>query len=174
MSEDRADRTPDPEEQGVPEGVFSHWEAVVEDMQATAEEYRADGWEVVELYPGDVTAMSGEAETVDEYGLDVVVPGEDARRVRRLVTAADAGFDSTSVFSAVAEGIVFLVVAVEDPDRGIVVLAPAYYDTDDPTTQDMLEAAVRNGEMLTHVRDLAGDAVSTFVHDDPELFAAGE
>ena len=174
MTEDRIDPAPDPEEQLPPEGVLANWDTVVEDAAATADEYRDAGWEVLELHPGDVTPMSGEHENVDRYGLDLVVPAEDARRVHDLVTAADAGFDSTSVFSAVANGVVFLVVAVEDADRGVVIVAPAYYDTDDPTAREMLQVAARRGEMLTHVRDLADDVVSTFTHDDPELFAPSE
>ncbi|WP_435197365.1 DUF7529 family protein [Natronomonas sp. EA1] len=170
MNEDRVDADVNLEEQLPPEGVLGHWEAVIEDMAATAAEYRENGWEVVELYPGDVAPLSGQQETGDRYGIDLVVPGEDARTVRNLVTASDAAFDACSVFRAVETGIVFLIVAVEDHERELAVVFPAYYDSDDADARDMLEAATRNGEMRTHVRDLAGDAVSTFSHDDPELF----
>jgi len=74
----------------------------------------------------------------------------------------------------VRTGIVFLVIAVEDSTREIAIVVPAYYDTDDSQTQDMLEAAVRNGEMRTHVRDLGEERVSTFAHDDPDLFTPSD
>lgn len=170
MNEDRIGADVDPEAQLPPEGVLGHWEAVVEDMAATAAEYRDEGWEVVELYPGDVMPLSGQQSNGDQYGIELVVPGEDARTVQNLVSAPDAAFDSCSVFRAVESGIVFLVVAVEDSDRGVAIVFPAYYDSDDVDAQEMLEAATRNGEMRTYVRDLAADAVSTFSHEDPELF----
>jgi len=172
MDKDHLDRTPDPAEQLPPEGVLGHWEAVIEDMATTAEEYREAGWKVLSLHPGDVAPVSGERSTIEGNGIELIVPGEDARRVRESVTAPDAAFDSCSVYRAVVEGIVFLVVAVEDPRREAVVLFPAYYDNDDPDTRDVFETAVRNGRIHTHVRDLSGETVSTFTHDEPELFTA--
>lgn len=166
MNEDHVD----PEAQRPTEGVIDNWDAVISDMEATAAEYREEGWEVVELHPGDVTALTGDHETVDRYGLDLVVPGDEAERVRALVEADDAAFDSCSVFRAVDVGVVFLVIVVEDASRGVAVVTPAYYDSDDQQTQDMLEKAVRNGEMRTHVRDLGNERVMTFSHDDPDLF----
>lgn len=170
MNEDHIDANLDPEEQLPPEGVFSNWEAVVDDMQATAEEYREDGWEVVELLPGDVMPLTGEEPAIDRYGIEVIVPGEDSRDVHELVDDPAAGFDACSVFRAVDAGIVFLVVVIEDPDREMAIALPAYYDSDDPDAQDMIEMALRKGEMRTHVRDLAEAHVSTFTHEEPELF----
>jgi len=168
MNEDHVDV--DPEERRPVDGVIDNWDAVISDMEATAEEYRAEGWEVLELHPGDVTALTGDHATVDRYGLDLVVPGDEAERVRELVEADDAAFDSCSVFRAVDVGVVFLVVVVEDAARDVAVVAPAYYDADDEQTQDMLEKAARNGRMQTHVRDLGNERVMTFTHDDPDLF----
>ncbi|NHN41579.1 hypothetical protein G9C85_08005 [Halorubellus sp. JP-L1] len=168
MNEDHVDV--DPEAHLPPEGVLDHWDAVVSDMEATAAEYREDGWQVVELHPGDIGVLSGQHATVDRYGLDLVVPGERAREIQDLVEAPDAAFDACSVFRAVEAGIVFLVVVLEDADREIAVVSPAFYDSDDETAQDMIEAATREGEMRTHVRDLASEHVSTFTHDDPSLF----
>jgi hypothetical protein len=168
MNEDHVDV--DPAEHLPPEGVLDYWDAVVADMEATVEEYREDGWDVVEVFPGDVTTLSGQHPTVDRYGLDLVVPGELASELHDHVEAPDAGFDSTSVFRAVATGIVFLVVVVEDSDRGIAVIAPAFYDSDDEVAGEMIERATREGEMHLHVRDLASEHVATFTHDDPSLF----
>lgn len=160
----------DPEEHLPPEGVLDHWDAVVADMEATVEEYREDGWDVVEVFPGDITALSGQHAAVDRYGLDLVVPDELANELQELVETPDAGFDSTSVFRAVETGVVFLVIVVEDVDRGIAVIAPVFYDSDDETAGEMIERATREGEMHLHVRDLASEHVATFTHGDPALF----
>lgn len=58
--------------------MLANWNTVVEDAAATTDEYRDVGWEVVEIYPGNIALMSGEHENVDRYGLDLVVPAEDA------------------------------------------------------------------------------------------------
>ncbi|WP_323675310.1 hypothetical protein [Halorubellus sp. PRR65] len=168
MNEDHVDV--DPEAHLPPEGVLDHWDAVVADMEATVEEYREDGWDVVEVFPGDIAPVSGQHATVDRFGLDLVVPGELARELSELVRAQDAAFDACSVFRAVEAGIVFLVVVVEDAGRDVAVIAPAFYDSDDEVAQDMIERATREGEMRTHVRDLASENVATFTHDDPSLF----
>jgi hypothetical protein len=168
MNEDHVDV--DPEEHLPPEGVLDHWDAVVADMEVTVEEYRDEGWDVIEIYPGDIAPVSGNHATVDRFGLDLVVPGEQARELSELVDAPDAGFDSCSVFRAVQTGVVFLVIVVEDADRDIAVVAPAYYDSDDEVAQDMIEAAVRAGEMQLHLRDLASEHVATFTSEDPSLF----
>jgi hypothetical protein len=168
MNEDPVDV--DPEAHMPPDGVLNHWDAVVEDMEATVEEYRENGWDVIDVFPGDVAPVSGTHATVDRYGLDLVVPGETAKELTELVEAPDASFDACSVFRAVQTGIVFLVIAVEDTERDIAVIAPAYYDSDDETAQEMMERALREGEMHTHFRDLAEENVATFTHDDPSLF----
>lgn len=159
-------------EQGTPTGVFDSWDAVVSDMEATAAEYREDGWTVVELHPGDVTTLTGNHERVDRYGFDLVVPADEAAAVHDLVEADDAAFDACSVYRAVRSGVVFLVVAVEDPAREVAVVYPAYYDSDDEQASEMLEVATRQGEMRAHVRDLGTERISTFTHDDPSLFFA--
>ncbi|MFC6725160.1 hypothetical protein ACFQE1_12435 [Halobium palmae] len=38
-------------------GALDAWERVVDDMEATAAEYREEGWETLELHPGDVTPI---------------------------------------------------------------------------------------------------------------------
>lgn len=165
-----SDESTEYDQQGLPTGVIDSWEAVVSDMEATAAEYREDGWTVIELHPGDVATLTGNHERIDRYGLDLVVPSDEAETVYELVEAEDAAFDSCSLFKAVRAGIVFLVVAVEDETRGIAVLYPAYYDVDDEQTEEMLEVATSRGEMQTHVRNLGGERLSTFTHGDPSLF----
>jgi len=145
--------------------VVGPWQDVIEDMAATAEEYREAGRTVVELHPGDVETVTGEhvdSEAV-RLGFDVVVPGDEFDRLRDAM--ADRTVDRYEVFAATGNGMVFLLVAVECDD--LVVLVPLYYDQSD---RPSLEGIAEDDGLATHIRPLADDEVVTVTHRDPEPF----
>jgi hypothetical protein len=141
--------------------VVEPWEAVIEDMEATAAEYREAGWEVLELHPGDVTVLDG-----DRYGLDVLVPGNEYERLTDL--AATGTFDSYEVYRADESGIAFVLAVLEDPAGEQAVCCPAYYETSE--ADGMARRADAEGRMYTHIRPLANDEAVTFAYEDPDLF----
>jgi hypothetical protein len=149
---------------GVDDPVVEAWDRVVEDMAATAAEYRDDGWETVELHPGDVTPLPPDHE---RFGLDVLVPGDEYETVSAMVTDDGAAFDEFEVFRAVQAGHVFLVVAVEDEAREQVLLVPAYYGIKD--AEDTIEAVLEQDRFPVHVRPLTIEDVVTFEPSEPEL-----
>ena len=61
----------EPAGDGAPAG--DGWSAVIEDMEATAAEYRERGWTALELHPGDSVLVDSDRRT----GLDVVLPGPE-------------------------------------------------------------------------------------------------
>jgi hypothetical protein len=144
--------------------AMSFWEEVLEDMEATAAEYRQEGWEVLEIHPGDVTVRP-EGERI---GLDVLVPDDEFDRLQSLV-ADDVTFDGYQVYRADQEGLVFVVVAMEDAGTETAVVYPAYYDTHQPDTNDMLDHARQEGELRSYLRILQGEYVE-FALEDPSLF----
>ncbi|SEO94548.1 hypothetical protein SAMN04487948_108133 [Halogranum amylolyticum] len=148
------------------EGVLDVWEGVVEDMEATAAEYRENGWETLELHPGDVNPLPAvEERTEGRFGLDVLVPGEEYETVSTLV--ADAEFDEYEVFRAQRGGVVFLLLVTKSTAAEQVVLTPLYYGVEDARL--MLERAREADVLYTHVRPLSGDEHVTFTQQDPEL-----
>jgi hypothetical protein len=149
------------------ESVVEHWDAVVGDMEATAAEYREDGWDVLELHPGDVTPVDADGPD-DRWGFDVLVPDDEFAAVERRVGEADAAFDACEVLHATGDGVVFLVVAMLDREREAAVVFPAYYAPEEAA--DVFRTARREGEMRTHLRTLEPDAVVTFTQSDPSLF----
>jgi hypothetical protein len=151
---------------GLVNRVAEVWEEVVADMGATAESYREDGWEVLEIHPGDVASPDGSQG--GRWGLDVVVPGDEFEALEELVEVESFAFDESEVYRADRGGVVFLVVAVLDTDTGAAVLFPAYYDVD--RGRSMLDRAMEAGEMRTHLRPLSVENVITFTYDDPSLF----
>lgn len=148
------------------------WEEVVADMEATAAEYRERGWDVLEVHPGDVTALDGSGPS-GRWGLDVLAPGNEFSEVQQLVE--DGGdFDGCEVFKAQRGDVVYLVVAMVDEAGERAVVFPAYYDPAHPQAQGMLDRARNAGEMQTHLRPLSDHAVVTFAQGDPDLFAPDE
>jgi hypothetical protein len=143
------------------------WEDLLADATATAEEYRAEGYEAIELHPGDVAPLTGEHG--DRVGFDVLIPDDEYERVAELF---DEGFavDGYEVYSSTVAGVVLLLVVVVDEDAERAVLFPAYYTLDDDAVRELFETAREEGLLRTYLRRLSGPFVA-FRHDDPELFA---
>jgi hypothetical protein len=161
---------PPPEQENPFPRVVDRWERVMEDMHATAEEYRDAGWEVVAIHPGDVTVVDPRDIEADGYdlraGLDVLAPDDEYDRLHDLV--ADRTFGEYEVLRAVENRVVFLVVLLEADAGDAAVLVPAYYDLDEA-------ASLRSFDHLhTQVRRLKGGPVVTFTHEDPTPFLPDE
>jgi len=148
--------------------AMEFWEEVVGDMEATANQYADQGWYAFMCHPGDVTPIvhTDDDGEVTEYGLDVLLPDNEFEDLEDLL---DDGveFDSFEAFSAREEGMVYLVVAMEDHDAEKAVLYPAYYDVQG--AQEMLDVAAETGTMYTFVRTLSEDRIQ-FTHDDGGAF----
>jgi len=139
--------------------VREHWDDLVADMAATAAEFREEGREVLELHPADVTVVSR-----SRRGFDVLVPDDEFETLQAWV--AEAAFPEHRVYRAVA-GTVFLLVVLNDPDAGLAVCCPLYYEPSQAET--LRELAEADGELRTHVRRLSESYV-TLTHEDVEPF----
>ncbi|PSQ56741.1 hypothetical protein BRD18_08360 [Halobacteriales archaeon SW_7_71_33] len=161
-----SDDAPDP---GVPGAgtsarAMARWETVIEDMAATAAEYESEGWETLQLHPGDVTVLPPDSDTP---GLDVLVPDDEHRDLAALMD--DHEFVSSAVFRR-AEGSMVYLLVVEESTDDVAVLYPVYYSTSDRGVEDTFEHAHRTGRFRSFVRRLQGDPF-VFEHDDPAPFA---
>jgi hypothetical protein len=153
------------------EQVQNYWEEVVDDMEATAEQYRDQGWTVLECHPGDVVALAPDTgERIDRWGLDLLVPDDEFDVLHEWVEEEGYSFDAFEVFRAQGGGVVYVVVAMQDEATDHAVLFPAFYDPS--RSQGMLDAAVEAGEMHTHLRPLSETAIVSFTQSDPSLFTA--
>lgn len=137
------------------------WQAVVDDMAATSQEYRGRGWTTLELHPGDSVLVDSEHRT----GLDVLLPGPEYDELDSLVE--ECSFTDSEVFRAQKEGLIYLLVVEKDPDREVAVFAPAYYDVS--SARSTLETIAATGELRLFCRRLNDDYVQ-FVHTDPSPF----
>ncbi|MEZ3144600.1 hypothetical protein [Halobaculum sp. MBLA0143] len=150
-------------------GARDAWEAVVDDMAATAAEYRDAGFETLALHPGDVTvlptpaAAAGDIE-IDRLGLDVLLPGDEFESLQGAV--ADHEFEAYDAYRAGEGGLVFLVIAMKSVDDSLAVLFPVYYEVS--TAQLMLARVADRGEMRTYLRPLDDSERVVFSQSDPE------
>lgn len=143
-------------------------EDLLADAEATAEEYREAGWEVLALEPGAVSP----ADNDERRGFSVVLPGSEYERLEALFDREAVAFESAEVYRRSA-GNTTLALAVElDPENEIVVLVPLWYDP--ARFRSVLVAAADEGEVRIHLRPLSIDRWVTFVHDDPSLFVDEE
>jgi len=147
--------------QSPPPAVSEHWNALMADAEATAEEYEEDGWETVLVHTGDVTPLSG-----DPFGLDVLAPGDEFETLEEI--AGNVTFDTAHVYRNEAGDARFFVIVVEASGDDVAVVVPAFLSI---SQSDALEeTATDEGVMYIHVRPLSDDARVTFSHDDPALF----
>lgn len=148
------------------EKLSNHWEDMLADMDATADEYREQGWEALELHPGDVTAIAPD-EDDDTFGLDVLVPGDEFDELEAQVEDG-ASFGSYQVYRGDGSGLVLLLIVMEDEANELAVLFPAYFDPSQ--SSEFRDAAMAEGTMYSHIRPLDKRNIVTFAHDDPSLF----
>ena len=149
----------EPAGDGAPVG--DGWSAVIEDMEATAAEYRERGWTTLELHPGDSVLVDSERRT----GLDVVLPGPEFESLESLVDGRE--FRDVEVFRAAGDELVYVLVAERAPESETVAFVPAYYDPGRST--EAIESIREAGTLRLFCRRLNDDTVR-FVHDDPTPF----
>jgi len=144
------------------------WDRVVADMEATAEEYREGGWETTTCHVGDVTPIPANVTTepYDRVGLDALLPGDEFAELEALV--ADHAFDGFETYRGQTGDLVFLVLAMQDPDAELAVFAPLYYARKE--AESMLAAARDRESISTYFRPLDDASRVVFDHGDPSAF----
>lgn len=145
-----------------------YWQQVLEDMEATAEEYRDRGWQAITVHPGDVAVFS---EDLGRTGIELLPPDNEFDDLSAAFDEA-GGFESAQVLRAETEGSVYVVVVLEDEPTEAAVLLPAHYS---PNEHEGFVDMIRSeGEVRIHVRPLDERRVLTFTHEDPDLFLPEE
>lgn len=152
---------PSPFEAGSP--LAGHWAALLADATATADVYRGEGWEVLELHPTEASVRTDP----DAFGLEVRVPDDEFERLSSWVAAGR--FDEYEVYRA-ETGRVFLLVVASDEANRRVVCVPAHYGFESASA--LAERAGSEERFHTRVRRDDGERV-TFTHDDPDPFFPG-
>ena len=141
------------------------WTRTIEDMEAIAEERRAEGW-TVETF---VTAHTGpisrdDNDNPDRFGLVTVLPDNYAEDFRAVYEHND--LDQYQVYSSEVEGFMYLVVEVLDFDSKTTLMLALRYDV--VLARGMIASAYDEGTMFTHVKQIDGTELGVFQHDEFE------
>lgn len=161
-----------PEESGDERGLVSEaakkdaWTQTLEDMDALADEYEADGWDAVRVHIGQVGCETPGMGDSDRFGFVHVVPGDKADEI---VDAVEAGeFPQFDVFRKEVAGTVFFVLVLLDPETETAVLLAASYRVMD--ARGLAKTATREGTVFSHLQRLDGTPVASFEHEAYEKF----
>lgn len=148
-------------------GLKQAWQDTLDDMEALAEERRADGYEVTAIAAADAGPI-GRDTTADEgeFGMEYVIPDN---YVDDFVAAFEAGdYPEYDVFRAEYESEAFIVEELRDPDAEHVILLAGGYPLRDVTT--CAYAARKEDQMYTFVRTLDGTRHGAFRHEGYRKF----
>jgi hypothetical protein len=143
------------------------WQRTLEDTEALAEQRSGDGWETLVIPAGDTAPEPPEAGETDRFGLAHVVPGNFADDFEEL-TDGDPGFGSYNVYRAENDGRVFVTTELIDEDDALAVYVVGTYEL--RHAGDLIQTAVEQNRMYTHIQRLDGSRVASIVHQDPEKF----
>jgi hypothetical protein len=148
------------------DGLKEAWAATLEDMDALAEEYEAEGWATVTIPAGHTATEAPESGDDERYGLVYVIPDNYAEE---FTDALDAGeFPQYDVFRNESHGQVFLVTVLADPDSARAVFVAGGFER--RGSRPLMSVAHETGTMYTHLQTLDGTQLGSFEHDDPEKF----
>ncbi|MCU4741042.1 DUF7529 family protein [Natronoglomus mannanivorans] len=159
-----SERGPDPIPMDGPDA--ESWSAFLEEAGAVADEYRDDGWDVIDVQPGDVTPV--DVPDHERFGFSVLVPDSEYDAVESFVEDESIAFETSEVFYHTAGETVFVLAVELDETAETAVVIPLYYRR--PRTRELVTTALENGELPVHVRRLSVDQWVTFAHDEPSLF----
>jgi hypothetical protein len=148
--------------------AMPYWEQLIEDMDATAAEYRESGWDTIEIHPGDVSTFPGNA---GRKGIELLAPDNEFEPAAEMFDEAD-GFEKAEVYRAVQGNTIYVLVVLEDPATENALLLPAYYNQS--TETEFVRMLQQESDVKIHVRPLDERRILTFTHNNPTLFLPGE
>lgn len=149
----------DPTSQAVSQG----WRMTNDDMQAIAEERREEGWEVFTMPAVHTSAVSKDmGDDPERFGLVHIVPDNYADD---FVEAYERGsFPEYLAYRNEVEHSAFLVTEFIDPDSETILVLASRYDR--RRAESMVNSAIEEGELYTHVHTLDGTHLGTFRHEE--------
>ncbi|MFC6722656.1 DUF7529 family protein [Halobacteriaceae archaeon SHR40] len=138
------------------------WEGTLEELDALAEERRADGWDVVDvaaIHTDPVTPDMGDDE--ERFGIVYTIADNHSDAVRG--SFEDGSFTEYQVYGRIVSGYIFQVVELLDPERTRALLIASSYER---TRARGLSEAARTHEVLyTHAKTIDGTPLGVVKHE---------
>jgi len=142
------------------ESISDSWEQVMSDLEAIANEYEAEGWEVYEIHPGDVSLR----QEGNQPRMELLVADNEFPDVG---DTGEIGYDYYEVHQAVDGGIAFLVVSIKNTIKESVIVVPAYYAIDED--MDVRQRALQDGSVTLVLHRLNERSPLEFECKQPSL-----
>lgn len=146
------------------------WEETIEEMNASADEYAADGWEthaVAALNTAAVSRDEAAAARADiGWGLVHTIPDNF---VDGFADAVDRGaFPEYDVFRRLVDGRVFHLLVLRDPDERLALFVAGNYPLQG--AEGCIAAAKDEEGLQSWLRGTDGTVAGTFRHAEPSKF----
>jgi len=140
------------------------WKRVLDDMEATADEYKQEGWTAVMLHPGSVQPLLP-SEASQKYGIDIVVPVSEYEETRKVVSDRDDEAQIEVLCNRYSETLFSMLVYRFESDQQAI-LCPFYLSGQDSI--DLLELAINEECLPVYIRSLSETPIKVSL-DDPEV-----
>jgi len=142
------------------------WSKTLDDMQAMAEELESEGWDTTTVTALDTAPEPPEDGPQDRWGIVHALPDNQGEAFADAVEAGE--FPRFDVFRAEAEGRIFHVTQLLDPETETAVLIAGNFQRH--RVEGVVRTALDEDEIYTHVQTMSGDRLGSFKHDDYEKF----
>lgn len=144
------------------------YDLVIEDMEATADEYREDDWETLVLHLEEVRPVYRPADKKWDKTLGFVGTADEDEYEEAHKIAYRYLFDEYETYRAQEGDVVFIVLVMEDTDNEVALLMPLFYEVEE--ARELLEAAEEEGEIRTYLHPPDDKNSIVFEHQDPSAF----
>ena len=142
------------------------YERTLAELEARAEELRAEGWQVATVPAAHVTAEPPDAGDSDRFGYVYVAPGSADEPFREAFREGE--FDSFELFRRTVGGTEYLLTELTDTEREVAILLAGGIENGD--VDAVRRAAEREGAMYSHVQLLDYTHLGSFRHDPGPFF----
>lgn len=142
------------------------WKRTLEEMSDLASGLEADGWSVCEIPAGHTAAETRTQGESDRFGLVYVIPGNKVEAFEELFE--EGGFPQYRVFKRDSAGRMYILTQLLEPANGRAMLVAGNISLDH--LAPLVDVAVEEDEMYTHVQTLDTTHLGSFRHDDYERF----
>lgn len=148
-------------------GVLKNaWSETLDEMNAMADEYEAEGWEAIAVPAGDTAPRPPDIDDREYYGIVHVVPDNFADEIEEVLP--DGEFDEYDVFRQEIDGRVFFVTEFRDRATETVIFVAGQYMMMDAV--NLIGQVHEDGYVETYLKRLNEDVVAKFHHEEPEKF----
>jgi hypothetical protein len=144
------------------------WKLTNEDMEAIANERRAEGWDVTTATAVHTNPANKDQGETDRFGFVYILPGNHADDFAAAYERADGDFADFVVYRREINISAFLVTELLDPETKTAIVVAGHYDR--RRAGGLVKNSIDEGEIYTHAQTLDGTHLGTVRHEEFDPF----